>query len=244
MPFMETWPKALRSRVRFYGVDSMAFYMERLWHNTLSRRPEHRIDPEIVLVDGNHDYEFALFDIQCAARLLAPSGFILVDNVSQAGPYQAVDDFAAANPGWTHCRVRACTADPARAYDPERTSIPDTDFEILRAPPGFVIGNRPKTFGEMLWLVPRVTGVRLSLPIPMTGTMHIECVLRGFSEREQAERVGYVSTHIAGGSGEFDVPFPEPIVLEDGYRMYRVEPWLTWRGEGELRLANRPILLE
>ena len=54
----------------------------------------------MIFVDGNHDYEFALFDILSAARALEPGGLIVIDNISQPGPYFALLEFLAKNPGW------------------------------------------------------------------------------------------------------------------------------------------------
>jgi hypothetical protein len=236
LPFLETWSEELRSTLKFYPVDSMTFYME------MARQ---RMRPGIVLVDGNHDYEFALFDIQCAARLLISGGFILVDNVSQAGPYWAVMDFLAANREWLRCPVRLADADRTRAtkaFAPGRSSIPGTDLEILRAPPTFVVSGRPTTFGEVLWESPRVAGLRLKIASPSTGMLDIQCVLRGFGDSEPAESMGQASEGIMGRSGDVDVVLPDPLTLDGQYRYYRVEPWLTWRGEGPLRLANLPII--
>ena len=61
----------------------MAFYM---------RMATVGIVAELIFIDGNHEYEFALFDLQAAARRLAPEGFVLLDNVSQPGPFFAAVD--------------------------------------------------------------------------------------------------------------------------------------------------------
>ena len=94
------WPPELFRHVRLHMKDSMAFFgdMER-----------QRIHPELVFVDGNHDYEFAAFDIACGARLLAPGGFIVVDNVAQPGPFFAARDFLAANPAGASSATRQRT---------------------------------------------------------------------------------------------------------------------------------------
>jgi predicted O-methyltransferase YrrM len=85
----ERWPSELRAATRFYPVDSMQFFMD-------ADRAGLRIG--LVLADGNHDYEFASFDIAAAAKRLEPGGFIVIDNVSQAGRYFAAKDFLARNP--------------------------------------------------------------------------------------------------------------------------------------------------
>src|SRR5271156_4682232 len=65
-------------------------------------------------------------------------------------PIYAAMDFLQHNPDWTRCTVRDPEwADPNKAFDRERTSVPETDFEILRVPRGYSIGSRPVTFGEM-----------------------------------------------------------------------------------------------
>src|SRR6202035_752375 len=55
---LKLWPPELFRHVQLHAKDSMAFYgdMER-----------HNIHPALVFVDGNHDYEFATFDIACGA---------------------------------------------------------------------------------------------------------------------------------------------------------------------------------
>ena len=77
---------------------------------------------------------------------MAPGGFILIDNVSQAGPYYAAMDFLAAHPDWTMCAARTAIVDRSKAYDPDRTSIEDTDLIVLRAPGACVVGPRPRAY--------------------------------------------------------------------------------------------------
>ena len=88
---LKFWPPELFRHVRLHLKDSMAFFAD------MERQ---RIHPDLVFVDGNHEYEYAAFDIACGARLVAPRGFIFVDNISQPGPFFAALDFLAANPGW------------------------------------------------------------------------------------------------------------------------------------------------
>ena len=33
---------------------------------------------DLLLIDGNHDYEYALFDLQMAARLVRPGGIVVM----------------------------------------------------------------------------------------------------------------------------------------------------------------------
>ena len=62
---LKHWPASLLKHIRFYPLDSMAFYKE---------KERQHVNPDLVFVDGNHDYEFALFDISRGARYLTRGG--------------------------------------------------------------------------------------------------------------------------------------------------------------------------
>lgn len=228
------WPSELRHRVRFHALDSMAFF------GVMLADPETRAD--LVFVDGNHDYEFALFDIGCAARVLRPGGFIVVDNVSQAGPYLAARDFLAAHPDWTECRVTERAGDPTRAFDGARSNIPDTDFMVLRGPVGYGIGNRPTTFGEMTLPSSGIAGVMLALGHPVgEGVIHAQGVLRGFSSTKPAvERVDAVSREISSRDAGVALLLPVALDVGPGFDAVRLEIWLVWTGAQPLPLTAPP----
>jgi predicted O-methyltransferase YrrM len=230
VPIFETWPDELRRHLKFYPITSMDFYIE------MNKK---RIQPNIVFVDGDHAYESALFDIQCAAQSIRRGGFIIVDNVSQAGPYYAVMDFLDRNPEWTRCKVREPKwADPMKAFDRERTSIPETDFEILRAPSGFQIAGRPTSFGE----IPSgstVSGLRVNIDREADGTLHAQCILRSFG-RNPTEQVVSTSCRVQQ-SGPLDLVFVAPLTAEGSH--YTTEPWLTWVGDVPLCLVEVPEII-
>ena len=198
VPIFNSWPQELRRHLEFYLMTSMDFYY---------RLNERGIRPEIAFVDGDHSYQAALFDIQSLAKLLARRGFLLVDDVSQPGPYYAAMDFLQRNPDWTRCKARNPEwADPNKAIDRERTSVPETDLEILRAPRGYSVGSRPVTFGEM----PSATelkGLRIHAK-SAGGTLHAQCVLRGFGSAG-AEEVAMAALDIAT-PGTVALMFPKP----------------------------------
>jgi hypothetical protein len=234
-PVFSHWPAGLRAAVSFYPVDSMAFFME------MERR---RIRPGLVFVDGNHDYEFALFDIQCAARRLIPRGFIFVDNVAQAGPYFSAADFLERNPGWVECGHGSRPRDRTKAFDRFRSSIPGTEFMVLRAPASYIVGERPRSFGETLWAKPQVMGLRLSMEGQQSsGTLYTQCILRGFTNTEQAEVSAEACQKIGAGTCDVEMLFEKPAALDSVFSHYRVEPWLTWLGDGPLRLSDVPVVI-
>ena len=229
-PIFESWPQELRRHLEFYLMTSMEFYY---------RLYARGIRPEIAFVDGDHSYEAALFDIQSLAKSLARCGFLLVDNVSQPGPYYAAMDFLQRHPDWTQCRARDPQwADPNKAFDRERTSVPETDFEILRVPRGYSIGSRPVTFGEMPSAT-EIKGLRINAESG-GGTLHAQCVLRGFLPG--AEEVTMAALDIAK-PGEVNLLFAKPLKIEGSFVRCTAEPWLVWSGQTPLVLAEIPTII-
>jgi predicted O-methyltransferase YrrM len=225
------WPAELQSHVRFIASNSADFFME---------MEKQELHPDLVFVDGNHDYEFALFDIQCAARRIARGGFICVDNISQAGPFFAAADFLAANPDWTECGTSAAHYDGSKAFDRERTGIHNTDMMIIRAPATLPIGARPTTPGEQPWSSNSVQGLRLTLaPGNGPGLLQVQCVVRGFGAT-LVEVTGETNTAVEAQSTTVSANFDPPVVLEGKFLRIGVEPWLIWRGSTPLRLLEPP----
>jgi predicted O-methyltransferase YrrM len=225
------WPPALLDHVQLYEMDSMSFYTE------LGRE---RIRPGVVFVDGNHDYEFALFDIGAGARAILPGGFIFIDNVAQAGPFFAASDFLATHPGWRELGSSIRDYNREKAFDPERTTIVNTDFIVLRAPINCPVHERPTSFGVMRWRRSSVNGVRIKfLPPERPGRLIIQIVLRGFG-LNHTETSAETVAQLALGTDEHSIPFTPPAQLAGQFSGFTVEPWLTWRGPEPLQLLQPP----
>ena len=231
--FYDAWPEPLRSRVTFYECSSMPFFMT---------AKEKNIRAGVILVDGNHDYEYALFDICSAARFVTPGGYILVDNVSQAGPYFAVVDFLSINPGWVECASDTARRDSTKAFDRERRGIPHTDLMILRAPSAPSVLARPTTWGETQWHQNSVRGVKVVAGPHNAGVLQVQCVLRGFSPAAQPEAVAEASIRLDGVESEFVAQFATPLTVSAGCDSYRVEPWLVWDGAVPLKWRELPTV--
>jgi Methyltransferase domain len=231
IPILDSWSPALLQHLRFYPMTSMEFYYE------MSKLG---ISPEIAFVDGDHSYETALFDIQSLAKSLARGGFLLVDNVSQAGPYYAAMDFLALHAGWTRCKIRDPKwADSRKAFDRERTSIPETDFEILRSPRSYSVTARPVTFGEFL-LQNAVSGLRIKAATA-GGVLYAQCVLRGFGP-SPVETVTSATVDISA-PGTFDILFPQLFAIGRPFTHCTAEPWLSWTGATPLSLFEIPTII-
>jgi predicted O-methyltransferase YrrM len=228
---LKCWPPELFRHVRLHGMDSMAFYKD------MERQGVH---PGIVFVDGNHDYEFAAFDIACGARAIVPGGYIFVDNVAQPGPFFAARDFLIANPDWRELGSAASGYDRGKAFDRFRRTILNTDFMVLRAPMRHSIGERPFNNGRIRWSVGNVAGVRLKLVPPKApGVLNVQVVLRGFGT-VPGETTGQASIAVAAGTTELEATLTEPAALDGQFVYFTVEPWLIWQGAEPLQLLADP----
>jgi hypothetical protein len=196
---------------------------------------------ELIFVDGNHDYEFALFDIQCAARVITPGGFLFIDNISQAGPFFAARDFVAMNPAWRALGHSLERYQPGAAFDYNRTTIANTDFCVLQAPTLIHVTSRPLTFGQHPWTDESASAVELSVAAPATGTLHVQCVLRELGD-VMSERAVAQSITLQGTEGVITLPLAER-VTKVSVSPGTVEFWLSWDCQEPLVLTTRPILI-
>jgi hypothetical protein len=234
---LRQWPAELREHIRFYALNSMAFYAK------MAMLPA--VCPLLAFIDGNHDRQYAAFDIESAANIVGPGGFIVVDNMVQAGPYLAASDFLATHPGWTECALAECRYDPAKPFDRERCSIPGTELMILRAPQGPVIGERPVSFPEIIFSGHVVNGIEI-LPgrAAHNGVLHAQCIVRGFSSGQKpVEELAVGSTPIAATQGGDRLRLATPLDLDlTRFEHARLEIWLSWAGEGPLPLLSAPTV--
>jgi predicted O-methyltransferase YrrM len=228
---LQCWPPQLFRHVRLHAMDSMAFYKD------MERQG---VRAGIVLVDGNHDYEFAAFDIASGARAITPGGYIFVDNVAQPGPFFAARDFLMANPDWRELGTAAANYDRGKAFDRYRRTILFTDFMVLRAPTRHSVGERPFNIGRVRWSSGKVTGVRIKLVPPNApGILNVQVVLRGFGAAP-GETIGEATVPLEAGASEISVTLAPPAELDGQFVYYTVEPWLIWHGAQPLQLIAGP----
>jgi predicted O-methyltransferase YrrM len=230
---LQRWPSELAAHVEFHPTTSVEFF---------SNLGKSDIRPSLVLVDGNHDYEFAHFDIVSAARYLTLGGFILADNVAQPGPFLAVRDFLSKHPGWQECGGSTADYDRSKAYDSGRSVIPHTDLIVLRAPAQQHVGQRPWSPGVQLHPSGRVEGVRLKLHRAAgPGLLLVQVVLRGFGETPR-EIASSGRVEITSPALEIIVPVEPPLALAGRFSHFTAEPWLVWEGDAALVLAQEPTV--
>lgn len=232
------WPCELRRVTRFHLINSMSYF---------ARMQKRGLRTDLIFVDGNHDYEFALFDIQAAARLMKPGGFIVIDNIAQPGPFLAARDFMerSLSMGWRDCGTSLSRFD--EPFDRHRTTIHNTDFCILRAPNEIAISSPPISFGEVAWSTLN-TSLRLRPQSKMEGSLKVQFIIRVF-DNPPREIIASANVEIAGGN-EIEVPVPFPTSPSQCTRLWArrkirktIETWLTWEGTGTLRLRDFPSII-
>jgi predicted O-methyltransferase YrrM len=225
------WPADLQQHVRFYPLNSMAFFAE-------MREPL-----DLVLVDGNHDSEYALFDLQMAARLVRPGGIIVMDNSEQTGPFKAARAFVAANPGWQELGDALATYDPLQPFDRTRASVKGTSFLILQAPERLILGEGPHSWGQSRVEIPRVDGLAFDVGAPAAGTLCYQVFLRGFaSDSSWIEELRADGSVRIDGNSMMEHAIT-PALSIDGVpfeAVFTLEIDLSWQGKAPLVLAGHP----
>ena len=190
------------------------------------------IRPGVVFVDGNHDYEFALFDIGRAAKYMTPGGLIFVDNVAQPGPFFAARDFLSANPDG------AKSADRPRATIPPCRSIArdpqfPTPISSCCGPRVRMLSGTGRHLRSRALVVAKCEGHRIAVGrADSHRILDVQIVLRGFGS-QPVEMIGETSLRLEDASGNISVPLE--INLQGQFTYFTVEPWLIWRGDRPLR---------
>jgi len=230
-PFIiSRWPEELQRHVGFYPLNSMGFFGE------LERN---RVVLDIAFIDGNHDYEYALFDLASAAKLLRPGGIVLMDNVEQPGPFWAAVEFVRQNPEWTELGNSISNFSASYPFDAERGFIPGTPFVVLKAPEQYVVKSAPRATGQQPYGNKRLCGFRLNLSgAAPDGTLHMQIFLRGFSDEHDPEQLIAVTEANLHGESAFELSLPEPLETKVSSR-HTVEIILFWEPSSH----GKPLLL-
>jgi predicted O-methyltransferase YrrM len=234
-----SWPEELQQLARFYALNSMDFF------HHLDRQ---RVTLDLVLVDGNHDFEFALFDLQMSARLLRPGGIVLMDNAEQTGPFKASQLFLANNREWRELGSAVASHARSAPFDNARASIPGASFVILQAPDHIPVGEDLRSWGQVITKSAHFDGIRLELPAQRTsGWLHYHAMLRAFHED------GSVPERKAIGKARIEVnsattiahSFDQPLRFPEGVQ-YTYEVDLAWEADAgcpPLALSTAPTPL-
>jgi len=222
------WPEPLRKRVRFYPMNSAAFFASC------------RIRSDFIFIDGNHDFEYALFDMQAAARIAGCGGLMLIDNISQPGPFFAALRFCRDNPAWSEIGGSLSNYREGHPFDPRRATIDGTDCCILRAPDHFSLDSHP--VGQTSLLMTRLREISIEPIGKPHGTLLVQCILRTYAD-PPVEQTVERRIAIEDGSSQ-RIQFDPPIVPAVENAPFTVELWLSWKGAEPLKLARSPAMAD
>jgi len=243
---IRSWPQELRDKTHFRPLNSMDFFFE------LGRK---HVMLDMVLVDGNHDFEFALFDLQMAAKLLRPGGIVVMDNAEQSGPFQAARTFMASQPAWRELGGAIASFNPSLPFDATRASLPDTSFVVLQAPDYVPIGVGPHSWGQTTTKSSFLDGFSLDLPAQVTaGTLSYQAILRSFAsastEVPEIKTLGSVRLDLTGPATmlahKFETPLRSDMQSRYDDAEFTVEIDLSWQADPAappLALARVPVPL-
>lgn len=237
------WPAELQRHVQYHAKSSMDFF---------SRMVLESKKFGLLLIDGNHDYEYALFDLQMAARLVTPGGIVVMDNAEQTGPFRASRVFLDANPAWREIGSAIADYDPLKPFNRARASLPDTSFLLLQAPASLSIGAGPHSWGQDWITVPKVDGLHFDIVTPCRGTLFYQVQLRGFANgnrwisEDRLEGQLRLDVEQAGKQTElrFDRTMMVTAPTEYQDTLFTLELDLSWQadpGTPPLALARLPV---
>jgi hypothetical protein len=240
------WPPELSELCEFVPKNSMEFFL------MLEQR---KLSLDLTLVDGNHDFEFALYDLYMAAKLTRPGGVIVMDNAEQTGPFYATRQFLQENLGWKEIGNALGQYSRSYPFDKNRSSIPNTTFLILQKPREYLIYSIPSSTSQVEVDRDKVIGISLKIAkqTPKNGNLHIQVILRSFiNEPREIEEYFYIVKIPIRTDGEqenIEFIFDEPVVSilrkRDSLCKNTLELEFSWEGaEGEaLALMKPPIPL-
>lgn len=241
-PIIRKWPEPLQDVTRFFPLSSMDFFIMLSEAKTML---------DIAFIDGDHDFEFAYFDVLMAARLLRPGGVMVIDNTNQTGPYYAAAQFLHDNPDWIELGNAMTGFRSSQPFSIPRSSLPNSDCLLLKAPAAYSIGRIPRSPGQ-LEAGPRITGFSMNIATPkFHGLLHYRFVLRAFRdgnrEIEEYKRAGKIALNSATTGDVLNHHLDPPLVSlmqeRHGDCLHTLEIELAWEGSetpGTLQLSAPP----
>jgi predicted O-methyltransferase YrrM len=235
---LDAFPKELQERITFWPLNSASYFDKEFSLN----------DPfDFVFIDGNHEFEYALFDLLCTAKLINPRGLVVLDNIDQPGPRYATKLFLERFPEWHDVADVVRRIDPAAAFVAPPPSFPDTRFYLLEAPPHYVVRGEPRSFGAADVDRAEVEGIELALAAPARGDLqvHVYCRTFGLEEPEELQCRQSLALDIAQvpADGRLRIPLDQPLrtAFPAPGLPRRVEIALAFTGGPELALRSSPL---
>ncbi|CAN5885065.1 hypothetical protein BH11PSE3_BH11PSE3_04000 [soil metagenome] len=237
-PIIAAFPLELRERITFLPINSATHFDQELSHNRTY---------DFVFIDGNHELEYALFDLMCTARLISPRGLVVLDNIDQPGPRLATKMFLEHFPEWNDVAGAVRKIDASAPLSAPVPSFADTNFYLLEAPPHFVVKGEPRSFGSADVDRAEVDGIELDLATPVQGNLHIHVYARTFGLPEPEElqcrqSIALDYPELPAG-GRIRIPLEKPLrtAFPRPGLLRRVEILLAFTGNSPLALRSPPL---
>lgn len=231
------WPKDLRRHVRYWPVTSQFFF---------HRWRKKQVLADMAFVDGNHDFEFALFDLLSAARFIRPGGLIVLDDVDQPGPLWAALEFLRMYPGWQAIGGSFDGFSINRPFD-SAPGLMGSRFFVLQAPEGVTLGGTPFTTGQCDYRGSE-GNITLELKDTPKGTLHGKVYLRHSGDGKLPRQYEALFSEAIEGKRQLTIALPE--ALQQHMRRWQpgkagkqtLEIILHWQPEkpGELLSLAQP----
>ena len=249
---LKSWDPRLSELCSYHCMNSMQFFGAAV----LEARKY-----DFVFVDGDHDYEPALFDLQCSAKLLEPGGFMLIDDVNLPSVRAAAVAFLGQAPGFMLLgdHPEQMLGHPA-IMPGGLMSVERTNFWCLRAPSLIALADRLVTFPNAAFNGDEICGFCLELPEAGADDLHGTLLYRLYLRMlptlggvglmpQQLEAVG--ETRLLSGRPTVAVRFAQPLTLRQFPRRNEhyslVEINLTYMPDpscpDRLEIRGRPELL-
>ena len=226
-PILDQWPPELKQHVAFSPINSMQLYQELIGSGTR---------PDLIFIDGNHDYEFVLFDLLTAARCVKRGGIVILDDCDEPGVARAAREFERSNLRW-------------RAVD-----ALGGHWRILVAPIEIGIGTEPVAFPSGGLEQRGIDGFSIELADPVcAGQLRYTAYLRSFpwdfqlgkGKPSTVTREGTID--IRSGQRQVSLSLPAFVSAEplDGFsRSYElVLRFQPVERDGELLLKKEPVAI-
>lgn len=197
---MRRWPRALRAHAKYYPVTSQGFF------HLFRKRG---LMADLVFIDGNHDFEYAYFDLLSAARMTRPGGIIIIDDMDQPGPYWAAVEFLKQHPGWREIGNAVASFSPGSPFAVSK-GLMGSKFIVLQSVEHIVLGELPYTTGQVPYHHTDVGSIRVALaPNAPKGTLHGKIYLRSSSKGVLPEQLtGYCEGEVSG-QPQLDMPLDD-----------------------------------
>jgi predicted O-methyltransferase YrrM len=239
------WPEPLRKLTQFHPKSSMDFFMA---------LAEAKVRLDIAFIDGDHDFEFAYYDVLMAARLLRPGGIMVIDNSDQTGPYYAAAQFLHDNPDWVELGNALTGFRLSHPFSAPRSSLPKSDCLIIKAPEIYPVGRLPRTTAQFA-TSSRVAGFSSNIETPkFHGLLHYRLTLRAFRdgnrEIEEYKRAGKITLDSSTTGHALTCLLDEPLVSHLNERHgdchHTLEIELAWEGpdtQRTIHLSAAPLPL-